>query len=435
MRDLAAEYRKKVISIDQAVQMIQSDMEIVCSNIPEPQGMMEKFHTQADRVKNVKVFSVLTALPYQFIVNPAMKGHFQLCSWFHGVGARAGLAANSGTVVFAPNMLHNIGTDQERVRKPNIFMGSCTPPDAHGFVSLSLGVSYERNMLEAADIAILEVSDKLPRTFGDVDIHIDDIDFFVESHREPPVLTMKDSSELDQTIGNYIAELVDDGSTIQLGIGGIPNAVGKCLFNKKDLGVHTEMLVDAMAELYDAGAVTNKKKSLYPGKFVCAFISGTKALYDFVDNNVAILVKRGQWVNDPAVVRQNSKMCSINTCMMVDLTGQVISEGIGTKHYSGTGGQFDTAMGAREAYDGLGKSIIACASTAKGGKSSCIVSAAPAGTAVTLHRGMTDWVVTEYGAVNLRAKTIPERVHALISIAHPNFREQLKEEAAKIGWI
>ena len=290
-------------------------------------------------------------------------------------------------------------------------------------------------MIEAADIVILEVSDKLPRTFGDLDVHIDDIDYFIETHREAPTLPIKEPSELDKTIGAHIADLVEDGSTIQLGIGGIPNAVGKCLTGKKDLGVHTEMLVDAMAELYDAGVITNKKKSLYPGKFVCAFISGSKMLYDFVDNNVAVLVKRGQWVNDPAVVRQNSKMVSINTCMMVDLTGQVISEGIGTKHYSGTGGQFDTAMGAREAYDGLGKSIIACASTAKGGASSCIVSTAPAGTAVTLHRGMTDWVVTEFGAVNLRAKTIPERVDALISIAHPNFREQLKEEAAKIGWI
>lgn len=435
MRDLIGEYRNKVISIEQAMEMIQSDMEIVCASIPEPQGLMGQFHTRADRVKNVKVFSVLTALPYQFIVDPAMKGHFELVSWFHGAGARAGLAANSGTVVFAPNMLHNIATDQMRVRKPNIFMGGCTPPDKHGYVSLSLCVSYERDLLDAADMVILEVSDKLPRTFGDVDVHIDDIDYFIETHRAAPALTIKEPSELDRTIGNYIAELVDDGSTIQLGIGGIPNAVAKCLEKKKDLGVHTEMLVDAFMELYDMGVITNKKKSLYPGKFVCAFIMGTKELYEFADNNVGILVKKGTWVNDPAVVRRNSRMVSINTCMMVDLTGQVMSEGVGTGHFSGTGGQFDTAMGAREAYDGLGKSIIACASTAKGGTASCIVSRAPAGTAVTLHRGMTDWVVTEYGSVNLRAKTVPERVRALIRIAHPDFREQLKEEAEKIGWI
>jgi acyl-CoA hydrolase len=428
-------YRKKLISIEQGLEKIKSNMEIVVSNIPEPQGLLEKFHTIADRVENVKVFSVLLAIPYEFITDPSMKGHFELVSWFHGTGARGGLAAKSGIVTFAPNMLHNIALDQIRTRKPNIFMGSCTPPDKHGFVSLSLGVSYEKNMIENADIVIMEVSEHLPRTFGDTPVHMDDIDFFIETHRQAPTLTMKEPSELDLQIGAHIADLVEDGSTIQLGIGGIPNAVGKCLNKKKDLGVHTEMLVDAMMELYQMGVITNKKKTLYKDKFVCTFISGTKDLYDWADNNVAITVRRGYWVNDPAVVRQNSKMVSINTCMMVDLTGQVFSESIGTNQFSGTGGQFDTAMGAREAYDGLGKSIIACASTAKAGKISTIVSMAPQGTPVTLHRGQTDWVSTEYGAVNLRAKTVRERVAALISIAHPNFRDQLWEEAGKLGYL
>jgi acyl-CoA hydrolase len=290
-------------------------------------------------------------------------------------------------------------------------------------------------MVEAADMVILEVTKKAPRVFGDTEVHIDDVDFFVEDDHDLFMLPNRELDEIDLSIGRHIAELVPDEATIQLGIGEIPNAVARCLETKKDLGVHTEMLVDSMRHLYDIGVITNKKKTLYNGKFICAFLWGTQELYDWADNNSTILMLKGRYVNDPAVIRRNSKMRSINTCMMVDLTGQVFSEGIGTNHYSGTGGQLDTALGARQGLDGQGKSIIACRSTAKDGQISTIVSLAPQGTPVTLHRGITDYVVTEYGSAWLRGKTVKERVGSLIGIAHPDFREQLREEAERLGFI
>ena len=433
MRDLRSEYTKKLISVDDAIQKIESNMEIVVAVSSEPQGLMEKFHLAADRVENVKVFSVLTRRPYEFIVNPAMKGHFELCAWFYGPAARAGIAAKSGCVSYVPNLLHNIPFDQ-RARKTDIFFGSCTPPDKHGFVSLGLGASYEKEIIDDAKMVIMEVSDKLPRLFGDAGIHIDEVDFFVENSHEPPQIPKRQPGEIDLMIGRHICELVDDESTIQLGIGDIPNAVALSLTGKKDLGIHTEMLTDSMMDLYEMGVITNRKKSLLNGRAVCAFMLGSQRLYDWADDNQSILVLRGSWVNDPAIIRQNSRMVSLNTCMMVDFAGQVFSEGIGTAHFSGTGGQFDTAMGAREGFDGLGKSIIACHSTAKDGTVSTIVPYAPLGSKVSLHSAVTDYVVTEYGFAWLRGRTIKERTERLIAIAHPKFRDQLREEAEKIGY-
>jgi acyl-CoA hydrolase len=229
--------------------------------------------------------------------------------------------------------------------------------------------------------------------------------------------------------------LVDDGSTIQLGIGGIPNAAALALRDKKDLGVHTEMFVDSMMELYEQGVITNRRKALKKDKFVCTFAMGSRALYDWLDDNVAVDFQRGRWVNDPAVVAQNSKMVSINTCLMVDFTGQVASESIGTQQYSGTGGQSDTAQGAVAGFDGMGKSIIACYASAKGGAVSTIVPTLPEGSAVTLHRSFVDHVVTEHGVARLRGRTVKERALALISVAAPEFREELRGQAKKLGYI
>jgi acyl-CoA hydrolase len=435
MKNWLAEYGMKVISAEEAVQKIKSGMEVVVSATSEPRDIMEKFETVEDGVSNVKVFSFLTVNPYEAFVSPAKSGQFEMCSWFHGACARAGMAARSGCISYVPNMLHNAAIDFLETRIPNIFFGTCTPPDKHGFVSLGLGAMYEKDMVEAAEVVILEVNEGLPRVFGDTAVHINDVDFFVESGRGLLPLPKKDPDETDLVIGNYIAELVPDGATIQLGIGGIPNAVSLSLEKKRDLGVHTEMLVDSMKHLYEIGVITNKKKALHKDKFVCAFMFGSQELYDWTDNNVAVSVLRARYVNDPAVIRQNSKMTSINTCFMVDLTGQVFSESIGTHQYSGTGGQFDTAVGAREGLDGLGKSIIACRSTAKSGKISRIVSVAPQGTPVTLQRGVSDYIVTEHGVAWLRGKTVRERTESLISIAHPDFREQLKEEAQRMGYM
>lgn len=436
MRNWNEDYKARLISIEEAVRHIKSNHDVIVGQCAsEPQGLMSKIHTVRDSVENVRVFSVLTLKPYDFYMLPEMEGHFELASWFHAPGSRKAIKEGLKTVTYVPNMLHRAALDRIQVRRPDIFFGTCTPPDSKGFVSLSLGITYEKDVLEAAQLVVLEVNENLPRTYGDTHIHIDDVDFFVENHQEPPTLPAPEPTEVDRTIGKYVAELVEDGSTIQLGIGNIPNAAALALRDKKNLGVHTEMAVDSMVDLHELGVITNKQKSLYKDKFVCTFAFGSKRLYDWLDDNMAVEFQRGSWVNDPAVVRQNSRMVSLNTCLNVDLTGQVASESIGTRQYSGTGGQTDTAVGAKEAYDGLGKSIIACRATAKNGTVSTITPTLPEGTAVTLHRSNVDHVVTEYGIAYMRGRTVRERTRNLIAVAHPDFRDDLTRQARELGYI
>jgi acyl-CoA hydrolase len=429
-------YQSKLVTVDEAVSHIRSNNDVIvamCAS--EPQGCMSRFHIVADRVENVRVFSVLTLKPYDFYMKREMKGHFELASWFHAPGSREALKNGVGTVTYVPNMLHRAARDRIYARRPDIFFGTCTPPDKHGFVSLALGITYEQEIIEAARIVVLEVNPGLPRTLGETQVHVSKVDYFVENDLEVPTLPSPTPSKTDLAIGANIADLVEDGSTIQLGIGGIPNAAALALKDKKDLGVHTEMLVDSMMELYEMGVITNARKSLKRGKFVTTFAMGSRKLYDWLDDNVAIEFLRGSWVNDPAVISQNSRMVSINTCISVDFTGQVASESIGTSQYSGTGGQSDTAQGAVDGTDGLGKSIIACSSTAKNGTVSTIMPTLPEGSAVTLHRSHVDHVVTEQGVARLRGRTVRERTQELINVAHPDFRSELKEQARKLGYL
>ena len=428
-------YKEKLISIEDAVKLIKSDTDIIVAQCAsEPQGCMSKFHLVKDRVTDVKVFSVLTLKPYDFYMKPEMKGHFELCSWFHAPGSRQALKEKTGTVTYVPNMLHRAASDRLKVRRPHMFFGTCTPPDEKGFVSLSLGITYEKDIVEAAEIVVLEVNDQLPRTFGETYVHVSQVNWFVEYSQTPPTLPAPEPDEVALKIGEHIADLVEDESTIQLGIGEIPNAVALSLHTKKDLGVHTEMMVDSMMELYERGVITNKKKSVHKNKFICTFAMGSLKLYNWLDNNPDVEFLRGKYVNDPCAMKHNSRMVSINTCIMIDFSGQVSSESIGIEQYSGTGGQTDTASAAIEGTDGLGKSIIACRSTAQRGKISTIVPVLPIGSAVTLHRSHTDYVVTEWGSVRLTGRTVRERTHLLISIAHPNFRKELQEKAEEMGY-
>ena len=429
-------YKRKLIPLDKMPDLLQNDTDVIVAQCAsEPQGCMSVFHLAKDRVRDVKVFSVLTLKPYDFYMKPEMKGHFELCSWFHAPGSRKALKEKTGTVTYVPNMLHRAASDRIKVRRPHMFVGTCTPPDEKGFVSLSLGLTYEKDMLEAAEISVLEVNDQLPRTLGDTQVHISDVTYFVEYSQMPPTLPEPAPDAVAMAIGKNIADLVDDGSTIQLGIGEIPNAAALMLKDKKDLGVHTEMMVDSMMELYEMGVITNKAKSIHKGKFICTFAMGSEKLYKWLDNNQAVEFLRGSYVNDPCFMRQNSKMVSINTCIMIDFTGQVASESIGIEQYSGTGGQSDTAVGATEGLDGKGKSIIACRATAKGGKISTIVPVLPAGTGVTLHRSNTDYIVTEFGSVRLTGRTVRERTEMLISVAHPDFRDELRKQAEEMGYL
>ncbi|MGO9411777.1 MAG: acetyl-CoA hydrolase/transferase family protein [Spirochaetia bacterium] len=430
------EYERKLEDIDTAVSRIRSGNDVIVAQCAsEPQGCMSRFHIVANAVEDVRVFSVLTLKTYDFYRRPEMKGRFELASWFHAPGSREALKAGTGTVTYVPNMLHRAAADRIHAHSPDVFFGTCTPPDRHGYVSLSLGITYEKDVIEAAKIVVLEVNTRLPRTFGDTQVHVSAVDHFVEHDQDVPTLPSPSPSETDLAIGGHIAELVEDGSTLQLGIGGIPNAAALALREKRNLGVHTEMMVDSMMELYEMGVVTNQCKGLLKGKFVCCFSMGSRKLYDWLDDNVAVQFERGRWVNDPAVIRQNTKMVSVNTCLMVDLTGQVASESIGPTQYSGTGGQADTAIGAVEGLDGAGKSIIACYSTAKGGTVSTIVPALPEGTAVTLHRSNVDIVVTEHGIARLRGRTVRERVRELIAVAHPDFRAELNAKAKLLGYV
>ena len=429
-------YQSKLIPLEKMPDLLQSDTDVIVAQCAsEPQGCMSVFHLAKERVQDVKVFSVLTLKPYDFYMKPETKGHFELCSWFHAPGSRKALKEKTGTVTYVPNMLHRAASDRMKVRRPHMFVGTCTPPDEKGFVSLSLGITYEKDILEQAEITVLEVNDKLPRTFGDTHVHVSQVDYFVEYSQNPPTLPEPVPDEVAMEIGKNIADLIEDGATIQLGIGEIPNAAALMLKDKKNLGVHTEMMVDSMMELYEMGVITNQEKSIYKGKFVCTFAMGSDKLYQWLDNNPAVEFLRGSYVNDPCLVRQNSKMVSINTCMMIDFTGQVASESIGTEQYSGTGGQSDTAVGAIEGLDGKGKSIIACRATTKGGKISTIVPVLPAGTGVTLHRSNTDYIVTEFGSVRLTGRTVRERTEMLISVAHPDFREELRKQAEQMGYL
>ncbi len=425
----------KFISVaDAAAKVVSGDDVVLAMAASEPQTILKNLHLGLRDKTNIRIFSCLLLRPYEFFMNPEFFSKAELCSWFHGTAARSALKEGAN-VTFVPNMLHRAATDRLAVKRPDVFLGTCTPPDRHGFVSLSLGITYEKDILEAAKTVILEVNEQLPRTFGDTHVHVDDVDFFVEGSMQPPMISAPPPEEAEKRIGEYVADLIEDGSTIQLGIGGIPNAVALALTSKKDLGVHTEMMVDSMVDLYESGAVNNHRKSYMKDKFVCAFALGSKRLYDWLDGNVAVEFQRGRLVNDPALIRKNSRMVSLNTCLMLDFAGQVASESIGSRQYSGTGGQTDTAIGAVEGLDGLGKSIIACRSTAQGGKSSTLVPVLPEGSQVTLHRANVDYVVTEFGVAHLRGRTIRERTKSLIAIAHPDFREELTGKAKFLGYV
>ena len=423
-------YRQKLITAEEAVRKVASNDEIVVGlAASEPPALLSKLHTIKEQVQNVSVLMTLTLGEYDFYMKPEMKGHFLLNTWYHGAGPRK--AHDFGTVSYNPTHLHNAMTKRLTVKKPNIFFGTVAPMDKQGYLNLSLGLTYEKEAIENADLVILEVNHNLPRTNGDTHIHIRDVDFVVENTKELPALPPIVPTDKDKIIGQYIADLVEDGATIQLGIGGISNAAALFLTSKKDLGVHTEMLSDPIVDLVEAGVITGKCKTLWKDKIIATFAFGSKKIYDFIDNNPSVEMHRGCVVNDPYIVAQNHKMTSINTTLQVDLFGQCCSEAIGPRQYSGSGGAADTAIGAQRSAGG--KSIVALYSTAKKDTISSIVSVLSPGAAVTITRNDVDYVVTEYGVAHLRGCNVKERVEKLINIAHPKFREILQEEALKLA--
>jgi acyl-CoA hydrolase len=420
-------YRSKVASVEDVMKKVLSGDKTVVLGMAamEPQSFLNNLKNC--EFKNLRVFSCLDVVDFPVQKDPKFSGKFLNESWFYSNPTREAAGMGIGTVTYIPNNLHLAGADKIQNDKPDVYWGIASPMDKHGYLTLSLSVVYEKEMIENVDKIVLEVNPNAPRTHGDTQIHISEVDHIIEVDYPIPTIVNATPTKEDELIAGYIADLIEDGSTIQLGIGGIPNAVSSFLANKHDLGIHTEMLTQGMVELLNKGVITNRKKTLWPGKMICTFGLGEKSMYDFVDDNPGILFLRGKYVNDPYVIAQNEKMVSINTALMVDLTGQVASESIGFKHYSGTGGQLDTHRGASMARNGKG--IIALHSTAKDGKISKIVPFLPEGTGVTVPRQDVDWVVTEYGAIHLKGKSVRERAKLLISIADPAFKEELKKFA------
>ncbi len=434
MFDWKMEYRKRLIKLDEALSLIKPGSRIVTSMAcMEARGLLENLHTTAERVEDVAVATCLNLGDYLFFTNKEYEGIFLNESWFHSLGARKAASQGLKTVTYIPNNLHSAGMDRILANRPDIFWGVASPMDRNGYLTLSLSNVYERDMVENAPIVVLEVNQKTPRTHGDTQVHISEVDHIIENDFDIPELPDSEPDATEMQIAAHISALVEDGSTLQIGIGGIPNAVAKLMENKRELGIHTEMFTESMIHLLEKGAVTNRKKTLWPGKFIAAFAFGSKKMYDFIDDNPGVFLLRGKYVNNPYVVSQNEKMVSINTAITVDLTGQVCSEAIGTRHYSGTGGQLDTHRGASMSRGGKG--IIALRSTAKKGTVTTIVPMLPMGSPVTVPRQDVDYIITEHGVAHLRGKNVFQRVEALLEIANPDFRKQLRREAQEIGLI
>lgn len=435
-------YNEKKITVEEAIQKINSGDHVVSGlAAAEPKKILEKLHLLKTYNKESVIIS--TCLPmgeYKYFMSPEYKKNIFMEGWFYSATLRKA-HREFKNVSYIPNHLHLSGHDRLKNRPVNVYIGNASPMDAHGFLSLGVSATYERMMVGKADIVILEVNPNVPRSFGDTTIHLDDVDYIIETDYQLPILPNPMPSDKDMRIGESIAKLVEDGSTIQLGIGGIPNAVSNFLKDKKDLGIHTEMLTDGMVELVEAGVVTNRQKNFYPNKIIATFALGSQKLYDFVHDNPGLLIKNGNWVNDPAIIGKNDKMVSINTTMEIDLTGQCCSESIGHKQFSGTGGQADTAIGAQRSKGG--KSIIALYSTAnirqKGTEErvrvSKIVPMLKQGANVTLSRNDVDYVVTEYGVAALTGASVRERAKRLIEIAHPDYREELRAQGKALGYI
>jgi acyl-CoA hydrolase len=365
---------------------------------------------------------------------------FKIDSWFYTPTLRA--LQSTGRVSYMPNCLRYAARKRNAHRKADIFIGSACLPEPDGKIRFALGNVYEEEIAKAASIVILEVNPNAPRSFGDNYLESHDVDFIIETDYQLPTIEEAPVTELDMQIGRRIAGLIGDGACIQVGIGAIPSAVCMELERKKDIGIHTEMMTTGLMRLMKSGAATGRRKQADTGKAVCAFAIGTRELYEFLDSNPDILVRRGCEVNDPSVIMRNDNQVSINSTVEIDLGGQCSSESIGTMQISGAGGQSDTAIGAQQSRNGfsvIGLHSTAMASNPKTGlreRVSKIVPILRPGAAVTLSRNDADYIATEYGCVSLRGLTIKERAESLISIAHPEYREELRKAASELQlWI
>lgn len=417
----------KFISATEAVKVIKSNDRVHLHSVavtPHPliKAMVERGKNKEFR--NVRVQHIHTEGPAPY-ADPELEGIFQLESFF--VGGNVRKQTQAGYADYIPVFLQETQRlIREGYLKVNVTMIQVCPPDKHGYVSLGTSVDATLAAIEKSDTVIAIVNPNVPRAFGDAMVHINDIDLFIEDDSPLYAPAPGAISEIDRKIGRYVAELVDDGATLQMGIGAIPNAVLSMLGNHKDLGVHSEMFADGILPLVDKGVVNGRNKKIDKGKMVATFLMGSTALYDFIDDNPGVLMQDVEYTNRVSVIAKNPKVTAINSALQIDITGQVCADSIGTTHYSGVGGQIDFLRGASLSKGG--KPIIAIPSvTAKG-----ISKIAPTlllGAGVVSTRANIHWVVTEYGAVNLYGRSLQDRAKLLTSIAHPDHQESLDKAA------
>lgn len=415
----------KYISAEEAAKLIKSNTRLVLGHAAAtPVDVVNEMVKNKENYRDVEIVHMLS-LGSGSYMDEDMDGHFRHNALFVGANSRDALKKNQGD--YTPCFFSEVPSlFKEGYLNVDTAIVQLSPPDEFGMMSYGVSNDYTKAACECAKLVIAEVNSNMPKVMGDNFIHVDDVDYMVKTNNPIFELPAPRIGDTEKLIGENCASLIGDASTLQLGIGAIPDAVLLFLKEKKDLGIHTEMFSDGILELINLGVINNSKKSLHRGKIISTFLMGSKALYDYVDDNPDVELHPVDYVNHPMTIMKNDNIVSINSCLQVDLMGQVSSESIGLTQFSGVGGQVDYVRGASMAKGG--KSIIAIPSTASGGKLSRIVPFIDKGSAITTSRNDVHYVVTEYGIANLKGKTLKERARRLIDIAHPDFRGALEEE-------
>ena len=442
--NLLAEYNEKKKTVTDLLAMFQdNDYVFSAQAMSEPIPILRQLpQVFANGVKHLTFNSIMPLEDYAWFHDSSLKGKLEHVCWFYSAPVRQ--AARERLASFLPgNSTGLVSKSLARIRTEGqrpVLLATASPMDEEGYFTLSVSALFERDLLDGCALVLLEVSSGYPRTCGDTRIHISQVDGFVETDRLCPEVLSTPYNEVDKIIGHNVAELIPDGSTLQLGVGHIPNAVAKELEVRHHLGIHSGLFSDEMMQLMQYGAVDNSRKGVNEGKTICAFASGSRALYDFVKDNPLVEFHRGTFANSPIEIGRNNHMVSLNTALEIDLTGQIAAESMGMAQWSATGAQQETIRGAQLSQGG--KSIVALHSSYYGRNEagekvlqSKIVPFFKPGTIVTTSRNDVDYIVTEYGVAWLRGLSIRRRVQELIRIAHPAFREQLLAEAGKYGMI
>jgi acyl-CoA hydrolase len=425
-----SQYLEKRVAAADAVRLVRDgDFIIVPTGVGEPPTLLTALSEQRLQFNDVKVAQILAVRKYGYI-DQATTEHVRHVAFFYGGATRLG--GREGWVDFIPNYFSEIPLQIERGQIPaDVVFSMASPMDAEGRFALSLGADYTMAAVAKARAVVLEVNPNVPYAFGNCHVHISQVAALVESSEPVLEVGLPTIGPVQQAIAEHVAALIEDGSTLQIGYGGIPDAVVMQLTHKHDLGIHTEMIGDGILTLVESGAVTNRRKNYLPGKMVATFALGSNKLYRFMERNPVLEIHPVDFTNDPALAGQNDKLVAINATLQIDLLGQCGSESLAHQPYSGTGGQADFVRAANRSRGG--KAFIVLPSTAKGDSISRIVPVLAPGTHVSTSKNDINYVVTEYGVAQLRGKSAKQRARALIAIAHPDFRAELSEQARRLN--